>query len=509
MIYQNKIHSSTLSCMRIHHPMPTQLNDKTIFSLLEVTKSIQRTLEERYKSTFWVKAEMNKLNHYKQSGHCYPELLEKQEGRVIAQVKSTLWKEDFNRINQHFQHILKENLKDGIKILFLAKITFDAEHGLSLRILDIDPSYTLGDLEREKQETIELLKAENIYSKNKSISMPLLPQRIAIISVETSKGYADFLKVIETNAWHYKFFHMLFPSLLQGEKAVHSMIAQLNRIKKVIHHFDIVAIIRGGGGDVGLSCYNHMILAREIALFPIPVLTGIGHATNETVAEMISHTNAITPTKLAEILLQRFHNFSVPVQQAQDKIIDKSRRIMSDERTHLKTEVKMFRSVTENILLHHHNQLQSNTQTLLQQSTFIFSRQFDQLESLRLMISKSSSTQVVTNKVLLSQLAIQMARASKHMVEIRKSKILQLSQEVVNKTKGSLRNCQTSLHNLEKHVNNMSPENVLKRGYSITFVNGKLVKGVNQLKAGDTINTTIYEGSIESIVQSTNNKTNE
>ncbi|HOZ52784.1 MAG TPA: exodeoxyribonuclease VII large subunit [Chitinophagaceae bacterium] len=489
--------------------MPTQLSDKTIFSLLEVTKSIQRTLEERYKSTFWVKAEMNKLNHYKQSGHCYPELLEKKDGRVIAQVKSTLWKDDYYRINQQFQQVLKENLKDGIKILFLAKITFDPEHGLSLRIIDIDPSYTLGDLEREKHEAIALLKSEHIFLLNKSISLPLLPQRIAIISVESSKGYADFLKVIDSNAWHYKFFHMLFPSLLQGEKAVDSMIAQLNQIKKVIHHFDIVAIIRGGGGDVGLSCYNHYSLAREIALFPIPVFTGIGHATNETVAEMISHTNAITPTKLAEILLQQFHNFSVPVQHAQDKIIDKSHRIMSDERTRLKTEVKMFRSVTENILLHHHNQLQSNTQTLLQQSTFIFSRQHDQLTALKLMIARSSTAQFITHKVILSQLGSQMAKSSNHAIEMRKSKILQLSQELIDKTKVSIRSNKTNLTNIEKNVNNMSPDNVLKRGYSITFLNGKLVKDVNQLKAGDTINTTIYEGSIESIVQSTNNKTNE
>ena len=185
-----------------------------------------------------------------------------------------MWKDDYIKINNTFQKVLKEPLKDGIKILFLASISFDPTYGLALRIIDIDPGYTLGDLEREKQETIKKLQDEGIFNKNKTLKLPLLPQRIAVISVETSKGYADFLKVIDTNSWGYKFFHLLFPSLLQGEKAVEGIINQLRRIRKVRSHFDVVAIIRGGGGDIGLSCYNSFILAKEIALFPIPVITG-------------------------------------------------------------------------------------------------------------------------------------------------------------------------------------------------------------------------------------------
>ncbi|MDR1129445.1 MAG: exodeoxyribonuclease VII large subunit, partial [Prevotellaceae bacterium] len=176
--------------------MAEKVNDRTIFSLLEVTKSVQKTLSGRYKSSFWVKAEMNKLNFYRHSGHCYPELVEKKDGKVIAQIKSYIWKDDYSRINGKFLDVLNEPLKDGIKILFQAKITFDPAHGLSLWIMDVDPAYTLGDLEREKQETVNRLKREGIFDKNKSLSFPLLPQRIAIISVETSKGYADFLKII-------------------------------------------------------------------------------------------------------------------------------------------------------------------------------------------------------------------------------------------------------------------------------------------------------------------------
>ncbi len=167
--------------------MPEIINDKKIFSLFEVTKSIQKTIAERYLSSYWIKAELNKLNYYQHSGHCYPELVEKKDGKVIAQIRSNLWKSDFININNNFKRVLNEPLKDGIKILLLASIQFHPEYGLSLNIHDIDPSFTLGDLEKEKQESIQKLKQEEIYDANKKLKIPLIPQRIAIISVETSK----------------------------------------------------------------------------------------------------------------------------------------------------------------------------------------------------------------------------------------------------------------------------------------------------------------------------------
>ena len=290
--------------------MSEVINNKTVFSLLEVANSIQKTINARYTSSYWVKAEMNKLNHYSHSGHCYPELVEKKDNKVIAEMRAVLWKGNFDKINAQFLKTLNEPLKDGIKILFLTQINFDPKYGISLNILDIDPSYTLGDLEKEKQQNIIRLKKENLFDKNKTLQLPLIPQRIAIISVETSKGYADFLNVIDNNQWNYKFFHMLFPSLLQGDRAPSNIIEQLNKIRKVKHHFDLVAIIRGGGGDIGLASYNNYDLAKTVASFPLPVLTGIGHATNETVTEMVAHSNHITPTNLAESLFKVSRFFS-------------------------------------------------------------------------------------------------------------------------------------------------------------------------------------------------------
>ena len=364
--------------------------------------------------------------------------------------------------------------------MFLARVSFDPTYGLALRIIDIDPAFTLGDLEKEKQETLRKLKAQGLFTQNKSLKIPLLLQRIAIISVETSKGYADFLNVLNTNSWNYKFFHLLFPSLLQGEKAVASITGQLKRIRKVIDHFDAVAIIRGGGGDIGLSCFNNFDLAREVALFPIPVITGIGHTTNETVVEMISYQNAITPTKIAEYLLQIFHNFSVPVHHAEEKIIAQSVRIISDEKLVLLSEVKLFRSVTETVLTGHRNWL---TQQIINVQQQIFYRLRSEKEYL---VNVSEAIKRGVNV-----LCIKMKENILHSVSIlEKVIVVQLKQ------------LNMILDANEKSINNMSPQNVLKRGFSITLINGSAVKLVNQVKENDLIETIVFDGKINSIVKS-------
>lgn len=458
--------------------MPELINSKKVFSLIEVTLSIQKTIAERYKASFWVKAEMNKLNYYSHSGHCYPELVEKKTGKIIAQIKSNLWKSDFERINASFINLLNEPLKDGIKILFCASISFDPVHGLSLRILDIDPSYSLGELEREKQETIARLKKEGIYAANKTLKLPLLPQRIAVISVETSKGYSDFLKVIDQNPWGYKFFKFLFPSLLQGDNSVLSICNQLKRIRKVIHHFDVVAIIRGGGGDVGLSSYNHYELAKQIALFPIPVLTGIGHSTNETVVEMVSFKTAITPTELADFLLQKFHDFAMPIKRGEEIIVDRAKRILTDEKKKFTNSVRYFRSVTSNRLMQSHSEIRRASDSLMQHCNFLVKRNSEVLNWSIQTLRKGLSVQIELEKKLSEE-------------TINKLK-LAVTQHLKEKTDHLLR--------IERHVGILDPVNILKRGFSITLHNGKAVKNKDEVSAGETITTILADGVIESVV---------
>jgi exodeoxyribonuclease VII large subunit len=174
---------------------------------------------------------------------------------------------------------------------------------LALHIQDIEPIYTLGEMARNKREVIERLKKEQIFLLNKQKKLPLLPQKIAVISVETSKGYSDFMVTLQQNSWNYRFQCTLFPSILQGEKALISMPHQLSEISKRQQEFDCVVIVRGGGGDVGMSCYDDYGLAAAVATFPLPVITGIGHSTNETITDMVAFANKITPTEVAYFLI--------------------------------------------------------------------------------------------------------------------------------------------------------------------------------------------------------------
>ena len=465
--------------------MPETINERRVFSLIEVATSIRKTIEERYKSVFWVKAEMNKLNHYSHSGHCYPELVEKTNGKVIAQMKANIWKSDFDRINHNFLKVLKEPLKDGIKILFCASISFDPSHGLSLRILDIDPGFSLGELEKEKNDTLERLRREGIFNTNKVLKLPVLPQRIAIISVETSKGYSDFLNVIENNQWGYKFFGFLFPSLLQGEKSIASICNQLKRIKKVTKHFDIVAIIRGGGGDVGLSSYNNYELAKEIALFPIPVLTGIGHSTNETVAEMVSYKNAITPTELADFIIQKFHDYALPIKKGEEIMVDRARRILSDEKLRFKNSMKYFRSVTNGKLLRCRMEIKNQSETVSRESKFLIKGESQSLAGVRHEILEAIATLLSDNKRELEILAGEIKSLPPHFLETEKEK----------------------LEGIEKNVRILDPINILKRGFSITLYNGKALKSYTEVKPADKITTVLPDGKVESEVN-TSDKSN-
>jgi exodeoxyribonuclease VII large subunit len=428
-----------------------------VFTLLQVTQNIQNVVNQVFKTGFWVKAEVNKLNFYAHSGHCFPELVEKTNGKVVAEMRSTIWNSDVSRINANFIKTLGEPLKDGITVLLFAMVDFHPTYGLTLKISDIDPSFTLGELEKEKQESIQKLKSEGIFSLNKTKHLPLLPKRIAIISVESSKGYSDFMQVIQKNQWNYQFETFLFPAILQGDNAAPTIIAQLKRIQKVIQHFDVVAIIRGGGGDVGLSCYNNYGLAREIAMFPIPVFSGIGHSTNETVSEMVSYRNAITPTELADFLIQEFHNFWVPVQKAQEKIIQMSREVLQNSRKQLTNEVNFLKAHLKLQLQSYRNILELSKQNL-----------------------KGLSLEFLSNQ-----------RTTINTV---------LQPNLIRSAKMSLKNSLILIEGQEKVVNLLNPLNLLKRGYSLTFVDGKILKSVENIQKGQRIQTQFVDGIVDSEV---------
>jgi len=206
---------------------------ENFYSLSQITEHLQKLLKKTYSNEYWIKAEIAKLNYYPKSGHCYPDLVEKNDEGIKAQIRGIIWNSTLLNIQSKFLEATGSELSDGMEILFKASLDYNPVHGLSLHISDIDANYSLGKMAAEKLKSIQRLKNEDFFFLNKALKFPMLPKRIAIISVETSKGFHDFKNIIDNNSRGYKFYYLLFPAILQGDVAVDSIIKQLARIEKV------------------------------------------------------------------------------------------------------------------------------------------------------------------------------------------------------------------------------------------------------------------------------------
>ena len=453
-----------------------QHNPQKYYSLLELTRSIESVIKKTYTRSYWVKAEIVKLNYYPKSGHCYPDLVEKENGRILAQMRGTIWAGQFTQINNKFLSVTKEPLTAGMTVLIRTSVSFHPVYGLGLHINDIEPSFTLGEMAKEKLISIEKLKQLGIFDQNKRLAPPLLMKRIAVISVETSKGYHDFKNIIDNNSWGYSFFYMLFPALLQGDGAVNSIISQLNRIKKAAHFFDAVIIIRGGGGDVGLSCYDSFKLSKAVAIFPLPIISGIGHATNETVVELVVYNNKITPTDVAYYLIQKFHNYLSRVQEAHRTIINKSNQITDSNHLKINNLGTLLQSKSKALLF--------NKQTQLASTTHKFN-----------LVSKSF---IDNNKNKFMSLLVSLKHKPKLILSLQNSTVVYHQKQLTLSAKSLLLLNSSKLIALADKQRILDPKNILKRGYSITSHNSKIIFNSNELNNGDIIKTQTYKGSFES-----------
>ncbi|HLS70102.1 MAG TPA: exodeoxyribonuclease VII large subunit [Chitinophagaceae bacterium] len=433
---------------------------KQIFTLSQVTSSITNTIRQRYTSPFWVRAELNKLNWYPHSGHAYPDLLEKKEGRVIAKIRSIIWKGNFDRIQENFIKHLGEGLKDNIEILFLARIEFNGVHGLSLMIEDIDVQFNLGSLEREKQAAIQSLQKEGVFYLNQKLAFPTLPQKVAIISVETSKGFSDFKRTLSQSATKYKFYYKLFPAILQGERAVLSIRYQLERIKKHLSYFDIVVITRGGGDEIGLSAFNHVDLSRDIATFPLPVLTGIGHAVNLSVVDMVAHFHAITPTQIAQFLIDRFR-------ETENKLIKTSQNIIKISDLTLRN----YESAT----FHRQKALQ-----LIAQRNLINSKH--QLQGAFEKLGKYSKSYLENNSGALIDIKTKFSKECVAVIKKRNAEKTQQFDTIKQRLKSHTQQIKNKLDYSIQSIRLMDPQNVLKRGYGIIRQEEKIISKSKDLK---------------------------
>lgn len=276
--------------------------DLEYLELSELTAMLRDEVETSFPAPVWVKAEISSLSH-KQNGHCYLELSQSERGVVVAKVRATIWAARWNYINEYFKSVTGSPLGVGMDVLFRSQVNFHPVYGLSLNIDEVDPDFTIGANERRKRETIERLTKEGLIDLQKELSLSLLPYSLAVISAPGAAGLRDFRRHLLENEYGFVFDVDLFEALMQGDQAADSMIVDLEMIEASEKHYDAVLIIRGGGSDLDLACFDDYDLAAAIARCPIPVFTAIGHDKDYHVADMVANTFVKTPTALADLFL--------------------------------------------------------------------------------------------------------------------------------------------------------------------------------------------------------------
>ena len=312
-------------------------------SLYELNGLIKRSIRSCMPDTYWVQAELSDVrSNY--SGHCYLEFIQKDVlgNNLIAKARGTIWSNIYKMLKPYFEQETGQAFASGIKVLVQVAVEFHELYGYSLTVLDIDPTYTVGDMARKRREILRQLEEEGVIDLNKELEMPMLPQRIAVISSATAAGYGDFCNQLQNNPRGYDFHTELFPAIMQGERVEETILAALDAINGRVDDFDAVVIIRGGGATSDLSGFDTYLLAASCAQFPLPIITGIGHERDDTVIDSVAHTRVKTPTAAAEFLIAK-------LDKCADVLDEMSSRLMQGVRNRLLWEHRRMESLTQRI----------------------------------------------------------------------------------------------------------------------------------------------------------------
>lgn len=273
------------------------------YSLKELCDWIQEIVENDLPNRYWVCAEIASMSV---RGHCYMELVEKAEdGILAAKVRATCWSNVYHLLSAYFLQETGQSLHTGLQVMLEVSVEYHAVYGLSLNVWNIDPTYTLGDLAKQRQATIQQLTEDGVMDLQKALQIPSLPRRVAVISSADAAGYGDFCDQLKHNRFGFKFHVQLYPAVVQGDTAARSVVQALNSIVALEEEWDVVVIIRGGGASTDMSCFDDYNLASHCAQFPLPIIAGIGHTRDVSVVDMVVHTSVKTPTAAAEWLIER------------------------------------------------------------------------------------------------------------------------------------------------------------------------------------------------------------
>ena len=425
-------------------------------SLFELNSLVREAIEEYVTDEYWVEAEL--ASAHESGGHCYMELIQKEDGSntPIARASARCWRSTWALLKPHFERETGQTLRGGLKVLLQVYPQFHENFGFSWIVTDIDPTYTLGDMARRRQEIIRRLKEEGVFDLNKELELPLFTQRIAVISSDSAAGYGDFCKQLSENKQGFKFAVELFSAVMQGEQVEQTVIAALNEINERREDFDCVVIIRGGGSTSDLSGFDTLALAENVANFPLPVITGIGHDRDESVLDMVSHTRVKTPTAAAAFLIEHLQDVYSLIVEAEEDVIRCVTDRLQKERLRIDRLIELLPKQLAAFLTAQHARLGRLIELLPRQTAACLTSQRGNLDLL-----------AATMRGVLERRMLQ----ENHRMEL-----------------------------LEHRVDAVNPEKLLQRGYSITRSNGRVVRSPEQLKAGDEIETTMEKGTIKSVV---------
>ena len=454
-------------------------------SLSELQLIIRDSLYMSLPDFYWVIAEISELKE-NNAGHCYIELIEKHpdEKNVRAHIKAIIWSNRYRFLRAFFENATGESLREGLKILIKTKVEYHELYGLSLVISDIDPAFTIGEMAVKKQLIIKKLEQEGVFSMNKEIEFPNVPQRIAVISSKNAAGYSDFINHLKNNSFGYVFYTALIEASLQGKETEQDIISALDRIALYSYLFDLVVIIRGGGSQTDLSWFDNYNIAYHVTQFPLPVVTGIGHDKDISITDMVAHTALKTPTAVADFLVDS-------VARAENHIVELSTEI-----------INISRSIFEK----NRARIESSGNKLFPLAQIMISDVNNRLSAGLIEIINIGKAKIIKAGLIPANQESRLASATK---SYSSGAELKLKQNIQRLNSGS-NNCfgvnHLILNGLANKLQILNPENVLQRGFSITTINGRILRNCDQIAKDDLINTQLYEGSLRSTVVDKRNR---
>lgn len=429
----------------------------TAITLLEFNRRVNRLLHDQSVQQCWIVAETSDV--MVRNGHCYLELVQKNPttGQTEARARAIIWANRFVGLKYTFESATKQAFGSGLKVMVEVSANFHEQYGYSLLITDINPTYTLGDMARQRIEILNRLKREGILDMNKALEWPVVAQRIAVISAGSAAGYGDFMHQLHENQSGIKFYTCLFQAAMQGVNTAPSIIAALDRIIEHVDLFDCVVIIRGGGATSELNAFDNYDLAARIAQFPIPVVTGIGHDRDNTVIDAVSNIRVKTPTAAAEWILGQAQEALTELETLSDRVVTIATQMLGDARQQLAFFQSSIPLVAENCIIRHRALLTTYAHAIPVRAEARIAEEVKALSYIGKTVAASARQVLQKEKMRLESLAV-----------LRES---------------------------------LSPDRVLKRGYSLTSAGGRIITSIADVQKGQVLLTRLADGTVTSEVK--------